>query len=412
MTDFILENLRLAGESGPQSLRIAQGRIVERGPGAGALEDDLPRRDCGGYLACAGFVDSHIHLDKALILDRCPICEGTLAEAVRLTATAKAAFTEEDVYTRAAALLERAVRHGTLVMRSFVEVDPRAGLRSFHALARLRADYADVIDLELCAFAQEGLTQEPQTLDLLHAALSEGADLLGGCPYTDSDPVAHVTQIFDLAERHGVAVDFHADFDLDPSGAILPEILSQTRARGMAGRVSVGHATKLGALPPDEVARIAAQMQAAGVALCVLPATDLFLNGRQPGPEGLRPRGLAPALALARAGVTVTLATNNVLNPFTPLGDGSLLRMAGLYANIAQLASDAEMAETFAMITDAPAALMGRDRALVPGAPADIVLLDAPDPAMAVRMGAPVRAVWKAGRLVLDQPRAEILRQR
>ena len=84
MTDFILENLRLAGESGPQSLRIAQGRIVERGPGAGALEDDLPRRDCGGYLACAGFVDSHIHLDKALILDRCPICEGTLAEAVRL----------------------------------------------------------------------------------------------------------------------------------------------------------------------------------------------------------------------------------------------------------------------------------------------------------------------------------------
>ena len=91
MTAFILENLRLAGESGPQSLRIAQGRIVERGPGAGALEDDLPRRDCGGYLACAGFVDSHIHLDKALILDRCPICEGTLAEAVRLTATAKAA---------------------------------------------------------------------------------------------------------------------------------------------------------------------------------------------------------------------------------------------------------------------------------------------------------------------------------
>ncbi len=48
------------------------------------------------------------------------------------------------------------------------------------------------------------------------------------------------------------------------------------------------------------------------------------------------PRGVAPLHRLADAGVNGSIATNNVLNPFTPFGDCSLLRMANLYANIAR----------------------------------------------------------------------------
>ena len=56
------------------------------------------------------------------------------------------------------------------------------------------------------------------------------------------------------------------------------------------------------------------------------------------------PRGVAPAHRLLQHGVKCSLATNNVLNPFTPFGDCSLVRMANLYANIARLGRPKDIA--------------------------------------------------------------------
>lgn len=167
-------------------------------------------------------IETHIHLDKAGIIGRCVLCTGTLAEAVSETSKAKAAFTEEDVYARAVGIVEQAILNGTNRLRTFVEVDGRAGFRSFDAIKRLRADYAAAIDIEICAFAQEGLTNDPGTEEMLDTALASGADLVGGCPYTDPNPDDHIRRIFDLGERYGVPVDFHLDFDLDPAGSIFP----------------------------------------------------------------------------------------------------------------------------------------------------------------------------------------------
>ena len=47
-------------------------------------------------------------------------------------------------------------------------------------------------------------------------------------------------------------------------------------------------------------------------------------------------RRAAPAHKLVAEGA-LFVATNNVLNPFTPFGDCSLMRMANLYANVAQV---------------------------------------------------------------------------
>ena len=77
-------------------------------------------------------------------------------------------------------------------MRSHVEVDPIVGLKGLEALRPLRDEYAPALELQLCAFAQEGILQAPGTEALLARALREGADLVGGCPYNDTDPHAHV----------------------------------------------------------------------------------------------------------------------------------------------------------------------------------------------------------------------------
>ncbi|ARO14728.1 aminohydrolase protein [Ketogulonicigenium robustum] len=403
---IVIDNLHAGGA--PFSLLIADGVIAAIGPDSD-MPADTVRYDAGGALLSPGFTDAHVHLDKAMILGRCPICEGTLPEAVHLTATAKAAFTEDDVYARAEAVIEMAVRAGTQAMRSFVEVDPRAGLRSFHALKRLRAEWADVIDLQLCVFAQEGLTQEMETVDLMREAMALGGDVVGGCPYTDPDPVAHVGLIFDLAAEFDADVDFHVDFNLDASGSILPEIIDQTTQRGWNGRVTVGHATKFAAFPPSQRADLARRMHAAGVALVVLPATDSYLNGDASDP--MRPRGVAPAYALSQLGATVAVATNNVQNPFTPFGDANLLRMAGYYANIDQLSSDAQMEDVFAMICEKPAHILGRQgHALTVGAPADFILLAADSRADAVRANSPVVGVIKGGKMRLWAPRQPLTR--
>jgi cytosine/creatinine deaminase len=333
--DLVLCQARIVGTDGPLDIGIADGRIVEI---AAHVATDARAMPLDSRLAFPGFVDSHIHLDKSCISDRCHCEHGTLQEAITAVAAAKAAFTEDDIYDRARRSLERAIVQGTTHMRAHVEIDPRIGLRGFDAIRMLKARYAWAIDLEICAFPQEGLTNDPGTEDLLLAACAAGADLIGGCPYTDTDPNGHIARIFALAERFDMDIDFHLDFDIDPTWMHLDEVCRLTNKSRRGGRVAIGHVTKLSALAPDAFNAVARRLADAGVAVTVLPATDLFLMGR--GYSHNIPRGVTPAHRLANLGVTCSLATNNVLNPFTPFGDCSLIRMANLYANTAHAGTE------------------------------------------------------------------------
>jgi len=356
--DLILRDARIAGREGETlDIGIAEGRIAALAP---HLESEAPSEQLDGRLVVPGLVESHIHLDKSRILDRCGGEEGTLQEAIREVAAAKRAFTDADVYSRAQHTLEKSIAQATMHMRTHVEVDPRIGLRSFDAIRRLKRDYAWAISVEICVFPQEGLLNDPGAEELLIAACEAGADLIGGCPYTDSDPHAQIARIFSLARRFGFDIDFHLDFDLDTSWMDLDEVCRQTTAHQYGGRVAIGHVTKLSALAPEPFAAAAQRLADAGVAVTVLPATDLFLMGRDRVHSV--PRGVAPAHRLLEHGVICSLATNNVLNPFTPFGDCSLLRMANLYANVAQLGRPHELAACFDMVSTLPAKLMTASR--------------------------------------------------
>ena len=126
-----------------------------------------------------------------------------------------------------------------------------------------------------------------------------------------------------------------------------------------SGRVAVGHATQMSLLPPDRFRAIAATLANAGVAVTILPSTDLHLMGRSH--DHAIPRGVVAAGPLREAGVTCSISTNNVLNPFTPYGDGSLIRMANLYANVCHVSRSSDLVGCLDMITDAAARLMRLD---------------------------------------------------
>ena len=357
--DLIIRNATLPRHAMAKDIGIKSGRIA-------AVETQIaasaPEYDAAGKLLIPGFVDSHIHLDKACLLGRCGHIQGGLAGAIAAVAEMKRSFTEADIYARGAHVIEKAIVKGTTHMRTHVEVDPRVGLRSFAAIKALKADYAWALDLQICAFPQEGLTNDPGTEDLLVAALRDGADVLGGCPYTDTDPAAQIAKLFSMAQKFDVDLDFHLDFDLDPNWMHLHEICQRTEEFRWQGRVAVGHVTKLSMLKPDDLHAIGEKLRNTGIALTVLPATDLYLMGRQF--THAIPRGVTPAHRLAQQGVVCSIATNNVQNPFTPFGDASLLRTANLYANIAQCGPE-DFETCLDLVTASPArqAPVGRSRA-------------------------------------------------
>src|SRR5712691_3570191 len=189
--DLIVRNARLADRlaDGPLDIAVANGKIAAIGP---ALGDAAEVYDAGGRLVCAGLIETHIHLDKSRIADRAPPPTGRRVNPVTMTAPLKKDFTVEDVRRRAEATLRECLVHGTTRIRTQVEIDPAVGLRSFEAVQSLAADYRWAVDLEICVFPQDGLTNYPGTEELLVAALRRGAPVLGGAPRYDSDPAGQI----------------------------------------------------------------------------------------------------------------------------------------------------------------------------------------------------------------------------
>lgn len=401
--DLIFRNALLRSSAAPVDIGVKGGRIAAIEPG---LACEAVEVDVGGHLALPGFVDTHIHLDKACLLGRCGHSHGSVSDAIRAVAGMKKDFTVEDVYARGARVLERAILHGTTRMRTHVEIDPRIGLRGFEAVKALKRDYAWAIDLSLCVFPQEGLTNDAGAEELLIQALNDGGEVIGGCPYTDTDPNAHLDRIFDLAQQFDVDVDLHLDFDLDPSWWHLDEVCRQSERRNYQGRVAIGHATKLSALAPERLKAATAQLATSGVAVTVLPATDLYLMGREATHNA--PRGLTLAHKLAGDGVLCSIATNNVLNPFTPFGDASLLRMANFYANVAH-ASVSDFDTCLDLVTELPARLMNlNDYGIKIGNPADLIVLDTQDSRFAIAELPDIVMGFKAGRQTFARQRPEL----
>jgi len=401
--DLVVRNALIlrAGEVVATDIGIAQGRIAALGPNLAA---DARAMDAEHCLVIPGFVDSHIHLDKTCILDRCEARDGSVLEAVRETAKAKAGFTAEDVYARGRRTLEKCLCHGTMRMRTHVEVDPGIGLRGFDGVKALKCDYADAIDIEICVFPQEGLLNNPGTEALLIAGLEQGATVLGAAPYCDSDPRGQIERIFAIATAFDVDIDMHLDMGDTPDGMQAEYVCELTERTGYGGRVTIGHVTQMSLLPPTAFATLATRLAGAGVAVTILPSTDLYLMGR-PHTHAV-PRGVVPAQRLHAHGVTCSIATNNVLNPFTPYGCGSLIRTANLFANIAQIGRPEDLARCLSMISDDAAALLRQsDYGIEIGHKADLVGIDATTPSGAVAELA--QPLWglKCGRLSFTRPR-------
>ncbi|WP_425144974.1 amidohydrolase family protein [Deinococcus sp.] len=394
VAETVLKNVRLwsASEAAPTDLIIRDGLISGIGP------TELPGEDLGGRLLMPGFVEPHVHLDKTLSLgaDGLENESGTLGEAIERWHLSEPLRDRADFERRADAALSLALSRGVTSLRTHINVSSLSPVALEAALA-VRERWRNRMTVQIVALGLPGSPAE----DAAYAeALRLGVDVIGGSPNHAPDPAAAIRSAFRLAEQFDRPIDLHIDENEDPASRYLESIAELTLASGLGSRVSADHCCSLAYMDAAEQARIIGKVASSGMNIVSLPAVNLLLQGKgQPSA-----RGVVPIRALLAAGVNVALGSDNVRDPFNPLGHYDPLWQANLAVHAALLARPPERQAALEMITGRSAQVFGLPQyGLHVGHPADLLLLDAHSAAEALSEIAPRLRVYKAGRVVFRQ---------
>ncbi|WP_347268231.1 amidohydrolase family protein [Paracoccus sp. (in: a-proteobacteria)] len=378
----------------------ADGRITAIGTKLTAPEG-AEVIEAKGCLVSAGFVDMHQHLDKTGVLRFTPNPSGTLQGAREAFARYARTAPPEDVLNRASKTLALCLGHGTTAIRSHVNVDKDAGFNGIEALAQLRADWADRVQLQLVGFMIPHPGQDYDWLEANIGRAAQMADVLGGTIAVAEDPERYLDIIFATAAERGLPVDLHMDEHLDAGRTHFSSVFKRVRRFGMQGRTVLSHVSVLSAMHHPNFQEIMDEILALDIGLVTLPAANLYLQGRDA--RILPPRGLTRVAELIRGGAKLATASDNIEDPFVPTGSGDMLEIARWTLLAGHLKGD-ELPLVYRMITEIPAGLMGlQDHGLAVGKRADLVIARSHDVATLVAGGAADLRVLSAGRLVSER---------
>ena len=365
--------------------------------------DGLRELDADGRLVSPTLVDPHVHMDAVLTVGEPKYNEsGTLIEGILTWAERKKTLTHEDVKGRAREAILWEVAQGTGLIRSHVDVcDPN--LIALKALLELREELADVVDLRLIAFPQDGILRFPNGRDLMREAMRLGCDVIGGIPHyelTRDDGVESVHFIFDLAKETGKPIDLHCDETDDPQSRFLEVVAARTMADGMGGRVAAGHCTAMGSYDDAYAFKLLGILRGAGVTIIANPLDNIVLQGRfDTYPKR---RGMTRVKELDAAGINVACGHDSIMDPWYPLGRGSMLDALSMLVHVGQMTGRVELFRSYEMVTCNPARAAGVASEVKEGAKANLIVLDCEDEVEAIRLRPAARWVVRLGRVVAE----------
>jgi len=403
--DIAIRRARLRGRGDRLAeIGINDGRIVaiaERFDGKGAMEIDAR-----GNLVTESYVNPHLHLCKVWTL---PMREeealktyqgeamGKAMAGIELASKIKEKYAESWIVENARRAVALAALYGNLHIRAFADVDSKARLEGLKALIRVRDEFRGIVDIQVVAFAQDGIVREPGAAELMHQAIKLGADVVGGIPwieFTNADAAAHVSICFDLAQEFDKDVSMLLDDAGDPGLRTLEMMAVEAIRRGWQGRALAHHCRAMSLYPMPYVQRLARVLKAAHVSVVTDPHT---------GPLHARVK------ELLAEGVTVCLGQDDISDAYYPFGRNNMPEVAFLASHLLWMMTRQEVEKLYDMITVNAAAAINLGRfGLTEGAPANLVVLDHRDVVEALRFHDPPAHVVSKGRVV-DQARMRAL---
>jgi cytosine deaminase len=398
---LIVKNAKLRDRDALVDIAVDGGKIVEISGQISAQAEEVI--DAGGALVTPSFVDPHIHLDKVNIFDVVrKNVSGTLKEAIEIIWDKKRVYTTEDILERSEDVLLKALKNGTLAMRSHVDVDTIGGLKPLEGVKALREKYQHVMDLQLVAFPQEGIMKDPGCEELMWEAMRQGADVVGGMPANENSPDdsrEHVRICFDIAEKFDADIDMHVDETDDPFYRTLEMIADEALKRGWIGRVTAGHTCALAAYDDHYAQYVIEKCAKAQVRFITNPVTNLLLQGRL-DKQPIR-RGITRVKELMEAGLLVSFGQDCVKDTFYPYGSADMLQVANVTAHAAQMSLPPEIEAVYDMVTTTAAEIIKLDDyGLSVGKKANLVVVNAKDARDAIRLTPERLYVIREGKVV------------
>ncbi|MEL6381513.1 MAG: cytosine deaminase [Cyanobacteria bacterium J06626_18] len=384
-------------------IAIQDGTIATIGPSLDFTANTV--LDLAGLLVSPPFVESHIHLDSALTAGQPRWNQsGTLFEGIEIWRDRKQSLTIEDVKERAIAALKLQASQGVLYVRSHADVS-EPNQTPLKALLEVREAVKDWLTLQVVAFPQDGIYSAPDNAARLETALQLGADAVGGIPHyelTREDGVRSIQYIFDLAEKYNCLIDIHCDEIDDDQSRFLEVVAAEAIRRHMGGRVTASHTTAFGSYNDAYAFKLIGFLQRSRINFVSNPLINLTLQGRTDTYP--KRRGLTRVKELWQNGLNVSLGHDCIQDPWYSLGSGNLLEVASMAVHACQMTGREELAACYDMITTGGATtlkLADRYDTAV-GHPANLIALDAPNKAEAIRKRATVCHVIAQGQLFVS----------
>lgn len=394
--DILIRRARLRNQSQLADIGIQGGKITAL---AEYLTGDSELAiDAAGNLVTESFVNPHLHLCKVYtrqMMDEEQLTGyhgdgmGKAMTTIELAARVKEKYAEEWIIRNVRRAVTQAAIHGNTHIRAFADVDSKARLEGLKALLRAREEFKGVVEIQVCAFAQDGLRREPGAAELMRQAMEMGADVVGGIPwieYTEADIQAHIVEIFDLAQEYDKDVSMLVDDAGDAGLRSLEGMAVEAIRRGWQGRALAHHARAMELYPQPYFQKVAALLKQARMAVVSDPHT---------GPLHARVK------ELLEEGVTVCLGQDDISDGYYPFGRNNMLEVAFLAAHLLWMTTNREIETLYDMITVKAARAMNIEaHAIRIGSPANLVVLAAPNVLEALREHAAPLQVISHGKLV------------
>jgi cytosine/creatinine deaminase len=386
-SNLLLKNVRVMGAAATDML-IEAGTIKRIGPGLTA-PPGIPVEDGHGELVLPGLVEAHTHLDKSLwglrwyknevgprLLDK---IDNERNNKRRLGM---------DPYQQSARQTVQSSIMGSTHIRSHVDVDTDHGMWGIEGIMKMRADYREIMDVEIVAFPQSGLLRRPGTLALMDQAMQLGSEVVGGLDpcAIDRDPKGHLDAVFALSQKYARPLDIHLHEPGEMGAFSMDLICERTRALGMKGKVTISHAFCLGSPDRDLTDPLIAQLAELDIAIMTT------------GPAS---RPAPPVKKLIAAGIRVCSGSDGIRDTWGPYGNADMLERAMFVGLRNNFRRDDELQIAIDVCTTQGARVMELSGyGVTEGCKADLLVVPGETLTEAIVTRSSKRRVIKAGKIV------------